>query len=476
MEADLLRLTPRARRRALNLGLINAALWAAGNGLTSGTLLVFLAQDLGAKGIGVSLILAAPAVAGVLRVFSPGVIKLCGSEKRASLAAFVVGYLLILGQPAMAVPGLWPWGNTLAALIGLVCLHQLLEYIGQVALLAWLRRLVPEPIRGRYFARRQIVQLLVLAPTLLASGWFADRWKTEFADGRPAWRLGGYALTSALGALCLQASLVPLAMMPGRDGSTRRVGRAARAPRGATVDDGATPGATALRSTRPTTTGGTSTLAALGDSRFRRLLAFGCWVAVANGVSQSAQNIYPKAVLQLGVYDLAWMRLAMQIGQIGYSRWAGGFSDKSGNRPLLIISQAIVALGPLFYAFATPETRWLVLGAWIVWSAFAGLNIGLPNLMFKLAPPGGAAAYVGAYFGLTNVVYAATTVAAGLAFDWLGQGAPASALAAVGLDRFALLFFVSAVLRAMGVGWLIGLPEPGSRRLRDPRRSTAPTA
>jgi len=453
MEADLLRLTPENRRRALWLGDVNAGLWAAGNGLTSGALLVFLAQDLGAKGIGVSLILAAPAVAGVLRIFSPAVVRLCGSEKRASLAAFAVSYLLILGQPAMAVPSVWPLGQSLAALIVLVCFHQLLEYIGQVCLLAWLRRLVPRPIRGRYFARRQIVQLVVLAPTLLASGWFADYWKAEIAGSDPAWRLGGYALTSALGALFLQASLVPLLFMPGR-GDPSPQGRSLRhearpAPGDAQVIHAAERSATAL-----------SSWTALEDSRFRRLLIFGCWVAVANGVSQSAQNIYPKTMLQFGVYDLAWMRLAMQVGQIGYSRWAGGFSDRRGNRLLLIVSQSFVALGPLFYAFATPSSRWLVLGAWIVWSAFAGLNIGLPNYMFKLAPPGAAAAYVGTYFGLTNVFYAATTVAAGLAFDALGQPAAASYLSTIGLDRFAALFLLSAVLRALSVAWLVGLKEP----------------
>ncbi len=437
------------------MGHVNAALWAAGNGLTSGTLLVFLAQDLGAKGLGVSLILAAPAVAGVLRLGTPAVIRRCGSEKRASLAAFAVSYLLILGQPAMAVPGLWPWGHALAGLIALVCAHQLLEYVGQVALLAWLRRLVPGPIRGRYFARRQIVQLVVLAPTLLAGGWFADRWKAEAAVSRPAWKLGGYALTAALGALCLQASLAPLALMPGGSSDRPRRGGAEHAPL-SPASPPVTPDLAPARSDR--------SLSALADARFRRLLMFGCWAAVANGVSQSAQNIFPKAVLQLGVYDLAWMRLAMQIGQIGYSRWAGGYSDRYGNRPLLIVSQSLVALGPLFYAFATPETRWLVLGAWIVWSAFAGLNIGLPNLMFKLAPPYGAAAYVGAYFGFTNVVYAATTVAAGVAFDRLGAAEAANVLSLIGLDRFALMFLLSALLRGLGVAWLIGLPEPGVAR------------
>jgi MFS family permease len=453
MEADLLRLTPENRRRALWLGDVNAGIWAAGNGLTSGALLVFLAQDLGAKGIGVSLILAAPAVAGVLRVFSPAVIRLCGSEKRASLIAFAVSYLLILGQPAMAIPRYWPWGQSLAALVAIVCIHQLLEYIGQVCLLAWLRRLVPRPIRGRYFARRQIVQLLVLAPTLLASGWFADYWKASVADSDPAWRLGSYALTSALGALCLQASLVPLLLMPGRSDPSRR---------GQSIPLKVRAAANELQETAATERGlqAQSSWTALADSRFRRLLAFGCWVAVANGVSQSAQNIYPKAVLQFGVYDLAWMRLAMQIGQIAYSRWAGGFSDRRGNRLLLIVSQSIVAVGPLFYAFATPSNRWLVLGAWIVWSAFAGLNIGLPNYMFQLASAGASAAYVGAYFGLTNVFYAATTVAAGLAFDALGRPGATSYLSAIGLDRFAALFLLSAMLRALSVAWLIGLKEP----------------
>ena len=84
--------------------------------------------------------------------------------------------------------------------------------------------------------------------------------------------------------------------------------------------------------------------------------------------------------------------------------------------------------------------------------------------MFKLAPPYGAAAYVGAYFGFTNVVYAATTVAAGVAFDRLGAAEAANVLSLIGLDRFALMFLLSALLRGLGVAWLIGLPEPGVAR------------
>jgi hypothetical protein len=85
--------------------------------------------------------------------------------------------------------------------------------------------------------------------------------------------------------------------------------------------------------------------------------------------------------------------------------------------------------------------------------------------MFKFAPRRGAAAYIGTYFGLTNVVYAATTVAAGWAFDGLGARGALNVLAPISLDRFALFFLTSAALRAVGVCWLIGLPEPGARGL-----------
>ena len=51
MSATASPLGARERRRALGLGHVNAAFWAAGNALTTGSLVSYLARDLGAQGL-----------------------------------------------------------------------------------------------------------------------------------------------------------------------------------------------------------------------------------------------------------------------------------------------------------------------------------------------------------------------------------------------------------------------------------------
>jgi MFS family permease len=415
-------------RGSLILGLVNGALWSIGNGLTTGTLILYLVMDLGAKGVGVSLILAIPSLVGLLRLLTPALIARFGSAKRACLATSLASYLLLLGLPAMVLSGGYAsWASPLALIVGLVCVHQLLESIGTVALWSWFGQLVPRRIRGRYFARRQVWQLIVLIPTLWLSGAFTDGWKKEHPD-RP---LVGYAIPTGLGAVLLLVSLLPLVAM--------------------------------RETTAPALIGSRSSWRAIGapfgDRRFRRLLWFGCWVSFFNGVTQSAQNIYPKAILHIGLMEQAALRTLMQVGQAGYSLGVGPLSDRYGNRPVLILSQLLVACGPLFFWLATPaEPGWLY-GAWIVWAAFAGLNICLPNLMLKLAPGADSSPYVACYFATTSVFYAVSTVAGGFLFNWLQPAPPAPPS---NMAAYAGLFLGGWVARSLGVLLLFRLQEPGA--------------
>lgn len=416
------------RRRAFRLGYLNGALWAIGNGLTTGALVTYLALDLGAKGLGLSLILAAPALVGALRLAAPPLIARLGTAKRATLLFSLASYTLVWALPLAGVAHALDPRARLVALIALLSAHQLLEYIAQVALWSWLADVVPRPLRGRYFANRQILQLLVLIPTLIASGWFTDSWTEAHARSSPEYLLG-YAIPNAVGALFLLASLAPLVWMP------------------------ATP--PLARSERPLRL----VFAALRDGRFRRLLAYGCWFSFFNGVTQAPQGIFPKAILKFGVTQLSLMRIAMQVGQIGVAAWAGRFSDRFGNRPALVLSQLVLATAPAFMLLATPAERWWFAGAWIAWSAYAGLNIGLPNLMLKLAGRDEAPSYIAVYFAVTSLFYAGSTVAGGYAFDRLGQWSGEWPLS---LDRFQLAFAVALAGRSLAVLFLLRLEEPGA--------------
>jgi hypothetical protein len=245
-----------ARRRALNWGYLNAALWSVGNGLTTGTLIVYLAQDLGARGLGVSLVLAVPSLVGLLRLFSPAIIRRLGTAKRTCLTMYLAAYLMLAILPSALVFRESLAGvNLLAVMVGLICVHQLLEYIGTVALWSWLAELVPPRIRGRYFSRRQIWQLAVLIPTLWISGAFADHWRSTHSKGD----LLGYALPIGVGVVFLLGSIAPLIKTPARLSGRWNVATRAAA-------------------------NWKLMLAPLADSRFRWWLSYGCWFSFFNGV------------------------------------------------------------------------------------------------------------------------------------------------------------------------------------------------
>jgi len=207
------------RRRAMRLGYLNGALWAAGNGLTSGALVYYFFLDMGISGLSLSLLLAVPALVGVLRLVAPLLLRWRGTARRVALESFWLSYALFAIVPTVVVaaaigprPGAVP---AIGLLLGVVCLHQLLEGIGWIALYSWLADLVPQPIRGRYLAWRNIYQLLVVIPTLLLSGWLIDRWRAVAADAGQL----PYAVVTAVGVAVLMFSQWPLHRMP----ATRRL-------------------------------------------------------------------------------------------------------------------------------------------------------------------------------------------------------------------------------------------------------------
>ena len=106
-----------------------------------------------------------------------------------------------------------------------------------------------------------------------------------------------------------------------------------------------------------------------GNGRFLRLLLFGCWFSFFNGVTQSAQNYYPMQVLGISLLLSLALSTGMRLGQWGISPWVGALADRLGNRPVMIVSQLLVAAGLLFLAAATPAHWMWFTGAWVLWVA-----------------------------------------------------------------------------------------------------------
>jgi MFS family permease len=273
------------------------------------------------------------------------------------------------------------------------------------------------------------------ALAMIASGLFSYQWRRCFPQPGRMWL--GYAIPAVLGAMFMLLAVLPLAGIPGL----------------------------AARPERRVGTAWSSLLAPLRDPAFLRLLAFGCWFSFFNGITQSVQDMYPKQVLEISLLATLLLATGMRCGQWSISPWLGRLADRFGNRPVMMASLAVVAAGPLGYFLATPAQPWWIVGASAAWVAYAGLNVGLPNLILKLAPQRSNTPYIASYYALTGLCVAASTILGGLLYDRFGRavlhlaGLPA-------LDYFHAAFLASWLLRSLGVlllWWVVVEKRSGDR-------------
>lgn len=341
-----------ARRRDWRWSHLQAALWSAGNALTAGAPIYFLAMEFGAKNTQVGLLLALPTLLGLVRLAAPWCVTLAGGdEKRACIALLGASYVVALGLPIVTNAAAHASvGHPLALLIAVLCLHQTLEYLGLVLLSSWLGDLVPGRIRGTFFGARQFWHLSLEIPAILASGYFISWW----SKAHPQAKLPGYALMLGAGVFCLFASVAVLTQL--RAPSLRAA--AAKVPRG----------------------GVAAIVAPFLDPRFRRLLWYGCWFSTFNGLTSSPQTTFPREALGLGLGAVNTMRTGMRLGQFALSRPLGYLCDRLGDRAVSVASQLFVAAAPLCFFLATPQRWYWIAVAYLLWSWYVGLNIGLGNL------------------------------------------------------------------------------------------------
>lgn len=419
-----------ALHRAMTLANANAAVWAVGNGLVSTLLVIYLANDLGATGAAVSLILAAPRFAGLLRLGVPALIRGFGNRKVICVIAYLASTMVLVIVPAVAashVPTTSGWG--LPLLVAAWCGYHLLEYVGGIALWSWLGDLTPRAIRGRLLGRRE--QWLVAGRVIgiAASVAITLSWPWFVPD---APRLQPLALSALAGALLMLVAVLPLIAMPAVRGAPSAVPHA--------------PWRTLAR--------------AIVDPSYRRLLAFWCWFSIVNGLTAVAQELYPIRVLKVSYVTRMLLQGMMRAGQVAIAPSMGRLVDRLGSRPVMIVSQLIVAAGLLFFLIATPEYWWLVIGVYVSWIAYAGLNVGLDNVKLKLAPPDNNAPYLAVFHATGDLANGLATVAGGVFFDQqiLAGTAP--------LWLYAQLFVLGFTGRLLAAALIARLVEPGAQKLR----------
>lgn len=428
----------------------NGTLWALGNGLASTTLIVYLARELHSErlGLGIGLILAAPQFAGLLRVIAPALIRGQAGRKVFCIAMFLLSAVTLLALPWTCEPGQLPTpGWSLAALVVLWCIYHLLQYLGMVALWAWLGDMARPKVRGRFFGRRERWMMAATAIAAVGAGlfvWYAAKLWPAWPGSWP------YAIMATIGGLLMLLAIVPLVLASGLQESGSVLNDTTRLHSPPTVSKSLTATRRGLALSQ--------ILRPFRDRNFLAFALFGCWFSFFNGITQSAQDYFSMQVLGISLLTSQTLKTGMRLGQCGASPWLGTLADRFGNRTVMIACQCIVAAGLAFFAIATPTQWYWVAGAWLLWIAYAGINIAIPSLTLKLAPPGDAAAYVATFEGVRGVFFAASTVLGGFLVDH--YKADTSTMFGTGLSFFAAMFLFGAVMRGLGAVLLLPVREP----------------
>lgn len=418
-----------ALRRAIRLAYCNAALWAVGNGLVSSTLIVYLALSVGARSFQSGLIYAAPSLAGTLRLLVPAILARVAHRKAFCIGAYVLSALVLSFVPLAALS--LPTGSRAPiALVTAWCVYHLFEYCGTVALWSWIGDLVPRPILGRFcgFRERWLVggRIIGIGVTVALS----IAWKIVAPEKTVVWPL---AVSAACGAVFMLAAVAPLLLMPGVESSPSAVPRL--------------PWRTILR--------------AMSQQPYRQLVLFSTVFAFVNGITQAAQGTFPARVLKIPYEGMQTIVATMRAGQMAIAPTMGRWCDAFGSRPVMILSQLIVATGPLFLFLATRGQWWWILATYTAWMAYAGLNVGLDNIKLKLAPPDNNVPYLAVYYSASDIVYGSSILVAGWIFDRLEDRGFNI------LSIYAGTFLLGYLGRTLVAALLVPIREPGAWRVRD---------
>jgi hypothetical protein len=347
---------------------------------------------------------------------------------------FLASAAALASLPMLAAPGVFVSPQrSIIALGATWTSYQVLEFIGAVALWSWFGDLVPPRIRGRFVGRREgwmTAGLVIGGLTAAAATWFWQQHCEAIGAPHETWR--AYAACASFGAALAAYATLPLAHMSD----------------------------VSLQSGPPSRLRLRDILEPLTNARFRRLMLFGLWFSIANGLSQSPRQVYMQSVLRV---ELAYKRAldgASRGIQAIWMPWTGRVVDRRGNVPVLAVSWGVVSLASVFFLLATPAAKWWIVGAYACWVAYAGVNVPLPNLMLGLSPPGRTAAYAAAWFAWPQLAYALSVLAGGWLLDWMKANLEPRTLLGWRVDHFAVLFSLSVVLMAAGVVPALRIPEP----------------
>ena len=197
---------------------------------------------------------------------------------------------------------------------------------------SWMRDLVPDEIRGRFFSRRLVLSFALAMPLSLAAGRFIDFWKAQF----PAQAALGYSILflvafgfGTAGVLALRATPEP---PMGKPSGKVSFGEIMRSP--------------------------------FKDENFKKMLGFTTVWALAFNFAIPFFVVYMLKRIGLSLTIVILFSVISQLFNILFLQIWGPLTDKFSNKSVMQVSGGLLLISVIIWPFTTlPEVHVATFGA-----------------------------------------------------------------------------------------------------------------
>ena len=489
-------------RRALRTVTLAWAFGVAWLAASSGSHLRILAGQLGFGDLAFGVLAAIPFMATFGQVFAAALIERTGLVKYQFIhfAAVHRGLWLVVAMLPLVLPV--PSDVAVVAVLGAVAASWFMAALSAPAWMTWMGMLIPRRLRGRYFAQRERIALMIQVPIVLAIGASVDILFPASDDTRTGLGLSVICGILAAGSLL---GVVDILLF-------RRVPELVAPPH---PPSGSEPARAQGLLTPPVPQVRAPNLRAflirylhepMRDPAFRSYALFGATMTFSMTVA--GWFFWLNAMDHLRFGGLGANLLFLVVGPaagIWSSRWWGRAIDRWGRRPILFVGTVGAVLCVIPWLVLTPDMtgppilsdihRWVLslaegafgrqasgdpgqpaaVGAYVIaamacafgGAAWTGVNLAQIGIVLGFADGNGRSRYVAA----SSVLISAGGVIGGVSGGVLAESL--RHLQDVPLQRGPLLwnnwhiaFLVAAFARCLALLWLIRMPDPGAAKIR----------
>lgn len=333
--------------------------------LTGGIFLVAFALQMGASNTVIGLLAAIPPLAELIQMPAISIVEKIRNRRLICVGASVlarIAWIVIACIPFLFGPE-----------AGIIVLILSLLYYGCISAIShcswssWMRDLVPDEILGSFFSRRMALAMALGIALSLGASYFIDLWRiyTVFP------LIYAYSLIFLAGFLAGLFDIYYMTRIPEPE-----------MKRGKSLP--------LFRQIR----------AAFQDVNFSRLIVFlGSWSFAVN-LAAPFFTVYLLNLIGLDITLVIFLAVLSQgVSVLSYRMW-GSISDRYNNKSVLRVAGPLFMFCILGWTFTTmPEKHLLTLPLLVVLHVLmgistAGVTLGSANIGIKLAPYGGATAYL----------------------------------------------------------------------------------